>query len=313
MKIKALVKLALSVVMLALVLRFVELRNLKQVIGSISWMTATIVVVGYSAGQLLSSFKWWTIARAGGVEVSYPTALKAYFIGMFVNCFGFGTVGGDVARALLLDDGKSSKATTLSSVLADRLHGLAVLACIGILAIAYWGRHSLEPSLVYALYSLPVLVVIGWFTAPSLAFHLFPADTKLGRFVRHVFQAFPRQPKTVLLITIVSTVFHLTQIALHGVIAAGLGAPLPTSILLTTVPFVNILTSLPISWNGLGLRENAYRFFFVPALMTNEQALALGAVWLLGLVVSSSIGGIISVLTRDIEVIKEAEDVNVTA
>lgn len=311
MKYKALIKLALSLVMLILVLRLVELKNLEDVLLSIPIWTAAVVVLGYALGQLLSSFKWWTIAKAGGIKTSYPTALKAYYIGMFVNCFGFGTVGGDVARALLLNGPGTSKATALASVLADRVHGLAVLACIGVSAVAYWGAGKLDPAFIYLLYSIPALALLGWFIAPPILMKLLPKTGRFGRLSREVLAVFPRDAKTFGLITVVSTIFHLVQISLHLVIAVGLGVYLPWSAILTTVPFVNILTSLPISWNGLGVRENAYRALLTPTYLSAEQAVAVGAIWLLAVVVSSSIGGFISVLTKDIEVVKEAEEIHI--
>lgn len=291
--------------MLFLVLRLVELKNLEEVLLKIPLSTALIVICGYGLGQLLSSLKWWTIAKAGGIKTSYLTALKAYYIGMFVNCFGFGTVGGDVARALLLNGPETSKATALSSVLADRLHGLAVLACIGVIAVAYWGTGVLDPTYIYLLYSLPVLTVIGWFFGPPLLSRMLPKEGKFGRVGREVLAAFPQDVKTFGFITAISTVFHLVQISLHLVIAAGLGVFLPWSAILTTVPFVNILTSLPISWNGLGVRENAYKALLSPTYLSAEQSVAVGAIWLLAVVVTSSIGGFVSVLTKDIEVINE--------
>lgn len=310
MKIKGFIKLALSILMLALVLRLVELKNLHDVLFSIAPGTALLILGGYILGQVLSALKWWTITRAAKIQTPFLTALKAYFIGMFVNCYGFGTVGGDVARALLLTDGKSSRATALASVVADRAHGLAVLACIGACAIAWWGQGALDPALVYLLYSLPVVVVLGWALAPSLLPRLLPADTRLGALARDVVRVFPRDIPTVGLITLMSFVFHSLQISLHAVIASSLGANIPWSTLLTVIPFVNILATLPISWNGLGVRENAYKFMLVPLYLSPEQAVALGAVWLLAVVIASGLGGIISVLTKDIEVVEQAEDAN---
>ena len=101
MKPKSLIKILLSAVMLGLVFYSAEKRHLLETFKSISLSTVLVVVVGYTVGQLMSSVKWWTIARSGGIEVSYPAALKAYFIGMFVNCFGLGMVGGDAVRGLL--------------------------------------------------------------------------------------------------------------------------------------------------------------------------------------------------------------------
>jgi hypothetical protein len=75
------------------------------------------------------------------------------------------------------------------------------------------------------------------------------------------------------------------------------------------VPFVNIASSLPISWNGLGVREKSYQTFFVasaPGLMTSEQAIAFGALWLLAVMTTSAIGGIVAFVSGDLSSLKRS-------
>ena len=140
--------------MLALAVRLVDLNELKHSLLSIPLPTLAMVVVIFFFGQLLSSYKWWLLARSGSIEAPWLLAAKAYFLGMAVNCFGFGTVGGDLARALVLGAKSKKKATALASVFADRVHGLTVLAAIGVVSIAFVGRQHigreyLAPSLHY--------------------------------------------------------------------------------------------------------------------------------------------------------------------
>lgn len=84
-----------------------------------------------------------------------------------------------------------------------------------------------------------------------------------------------------------------------------LGIDIPWAYLFVAIPFVNILSTLPISWNGLGVRENAYVFFLAPAVLSREQALAFGAIWIIAVTFCSAVGGIVSVMTKDFEKIKE--------
>ena len=121
---KQLIKPTITLGMIALVAYSVSFEKLIQTLREIELSTVVIVVLGYGVGQLISSVKWWLIARSGGIDVSYSSALKAYFIGMFVNCFGLGlgTVGGDVARGVLLSKGLPKKTEGIASVVADRIH-----------------------------------------------------------------------------------------------------------------------------------------------------------------------------------------------
>jgi hypothetical protein len=130
--------------------------------------------------------------------------------------------------------------------------------------------------------------------------------TKIGHKLQQVMAIFPRDLKTLSTITSLSIVFHLLQISLHAVMAYGMGITISFTTLLLVIPFVNIVCSLPISWNGLGVREKAYTYFLTaaPAIVTYEQAVAFGAIWLLAVTVSSAIGGIVAMMSEDLRTLK---------
>lgn len=91
MKLKGLLKLGISGVMLVLILRSTNFQKLAENFQNIPVWYGVVIFGVYACGQIISSYKWWNIARYAGITAEYSTALKAYFIGMFVNCFGFGT------------------------------------------------------------------------------------------------------------------------------------------------------------------------------------------------------------------------------
>lgn len=298
MKSKTVFKIVVSVVMLALVLRLVDFSGLRDTLFSINIFAAIVVILGYTAGQVLSTYKWLLIARAGGVQAPYPLALKAYFIGMYVNCFGLGTVGGDVTRGVLLARGEKAKAAAITSVLADRAHGLAVLALLGTVTTAALGHYTLDAAYTYIICAIGVVMVTGWFVGPKILLKIVGPENRLRQRVEEISQVFPKDTRRVALITFISLAFHILQIALHWVMGKGFGIDLPWTYLLVGIPFVNILSSLPISWNGLGIRENAY-VLFLGAVLTSEQAVAFGALWLVAVTLNSGVGGIVAVLTKD--------------
>jgi hypothetical protein len=126
--------------------------------------------------------------------------------------------------------------------------------------------------------------------------------------LRQVAAIFPRDPTVLTIITAISVVFHCTQILLHAVMADAVGATIPLATLFVVIPLVNIASSLPISWNGLGVRENSYIYFLTtaPALVSVEQATALGALWLLAVTATSAIGGIVALVSGDLKLLKPA-------
>jgi len=304
---KSFIKVALSAVMIGLVAYSVDFQKLRATFSSIGAGTVIVVVLGYTVGQLMSSVKWWTIAKAGGIDTSYPQALKAYFIGMFVNCFGLGMVGGDAARGLLIAQGQPKKTEGVASVVADRIHGLTVLSVIALITSITLGNDRVPPHFINFLLLLVLGFISAWLVGPWILTHLPGLNgTRLAAKLRQVAAIFPRDLKTLSIITAISVVFHTLQISLHAVMAHGLGMSIPLTTLFVVIPFVNIASSLPISWNGLGVREKSYIFFLTsaPALMTSEQAVAFGALWLLAVTTTSALGGIVALCSGDLSSLK---------
>jgi glycosyltransferase 2 family protein len=297
---KLLIKIFISLAMLILALRLVDINELKQSLLSIPLPTLGVVVVIFFFGQLLSSYKWWLLARSGSIEVPWLLAVRAYFLGMAVNCFGLGTVGGDLARALVLGSKSKQNPTALASVFADRVHGITVLAAIGVVSMVFSGRQHIGSEYLVLLPVCIIAVVMAWYFGPSIALAVLPKGGALHRNMEQIAQVFPRDPATISYISLISLVFHLLQIGLHQIMAAGFGIQIPWPVLLVTIPVINILSSLPISWNGLGVRENGYVFFLAPLLLSREHAIAFGVMWLLATAISSAIGGLVLVFSKDL-------------
>lgn len=292
--------------MLILVARAANLEKLQQTVSNIPLSIIALIVLGYVTGQFISSYKWWTIVKAGGIKVSYPIALKAYFIGMFVNCFGLGMIGGDVARGVLVAHGLPKKAEGIASVVVDRIHGLTVLSLLALCTSLTIGRGIVKDEFVFALLVLCLGFISSWVFGPTLLKRIpYLRKSKLAGKLNNVAEMVPQKKRVLVLITIISVIFHSLQISMHALMAYGVGAYIPWSTLFVVIPFVNIASSLPISWNGLGVREKSYEFFLTPLLILSpEQALAFGGVWLLAVTVCSAVGGIVALVSGDLKLLK---------
>jgi uncharacterized membrane protein YbhN (UPF0104 family) len=292
-------KIAFSLIILASLFWLVDFNSFKLAIASISWQYIVIITLCYMCGQMLSTLKWWLIARASGIQTSFLHTSRAYFIGMFVNCFGLGMIGGDLVRGVLIASKDGKKTQGVATVVADRAQGLAVLALIGIISWLFVNRPTSDSSLFWYVASVGVLIVFGWLLGPAILLKIIPSNSRLYYQALQVSNAFPKDKSTLFLITIISAAFHLWQIYMHWIIGLSLGLNLDLIILLSTIPFVNILSSLPISWNGLGVREAGYIFFLSPVYISESQALAMGTLWIVATTFASIVGGIISLITPE--------------
>jgi len=299
---KLTLKLLITATLVTVIAQSVDLKASFQSLLQIPAGSILLVVMGYLLGQVISAIKWRMLAQAGGIITSTMESLKAYFIGMFMNCFGLGMVGGDVIRGMLISGKDGSRTLGVTSVVADRAHGLAVLAGVGGLSALIFRPDFLDSYLIAMLIFIGLGVGTGWILAPLLVSRFFSVESKLGKKLVQLTGMLSRDSRVLFRVSVLSLLFHLLQISLHWFMADALGASIPFLYILTTVPFINILGSLPVSWNGVGVREAGYIFFFTQQhpFLSQEQAVAMGALWLLAITISSAVGGSIALLSKDL-------------
>jgi hypothetical protein len=80
--------------------------------------------------------------------------------------------------------------------------------------------------------------------------------------------------------------------------ARALGISQPLSVWFTVVPLVALAVVLPISINGVGVRENALAVLLRPHGVVPEMAVALGLLWLGTSVATGLVGGVLFLIDR---------------
>lgn len=293
------VRLIVSLVMVGLVFLYTDLSQLVTALEAAPASAFLISIIGYSLSQCVSAGRWFLIVRGSGVHASPLRVLRAHFIGVYVNAFGLGTVGGDLSKALLLVGMRGDKTLGLATVVTDRVLGLGVLACIG--ASASFLVHG-DPALGMAR-SVGILVGVGAIIALLMGTlgreYLKRMPHPIARKLAGALSAIPRRPFQISAVVTIAVVFHLLQISVYYFIALACGHPIGFSHLLVVIPLVNIASSLPLSWMGLGIRENLLILLLAPVFVTSEQAIVLGAIWFVGVTISSAVGGIVAVLSKN--------------
>jgi uncharacterized membrane protein YbhN (UPF0104 family) len=287
---KLFIRIGITVILLGMVYGKADRIALLKTFESLSLGTVLVLCLLYTGGQLLSAVRWRMFIAETGMHRSFNTILRAYFFGMLVNIVGIGTVGGDVARAIALRPKKGEGTASLASVIADRVFGLITLVTIGALFSIFVQPAVLGPWVVPGCIATVLALSAMWFLGPKTVVRFLPQ----GRFRtmgERASQAFPTGSASLLRVTWISIVFHSTQIFMHIYMARMLGADLPAAYLFAVVPLINTAASMPLSVQGIGIRESLYMLFFTPAGVPHEVCLAFGAMWILTVTLVSAVGG----------------------
>ena len=235
-------------------------------------------VVVYVAGQIMSSYRWLLLARLNGIGGPWREYLRYYFVGLATNLFVPGLIGGDAARAAYLGLRRKRMPEAIASVVADRGLGLVALFWMAAIAALAVASVKLPHNLVLAVTAIGILLLIGFLAAPLL---ITPARRLGGRLGRIVGPLIPylERPAALLPAIILSLILQTSLAVCQYLLAIGMGLNVPLSAVLLIVPMANVAASLPLTFNGLGVREGAYVLLFGMAGVAHQDAVALGLLW----------------------------------
>jgi hypothetical protein len=197
---------------------------------------------------------------------------------MFVNLFGPGTLGGDVARSLMLDDG-GRRGLAFASVVFDRACGLVVLVSIGLGALVVRSGAALPYPVFGLAAGLVAVLLLSWLLLPWLAARVLPAHHRLRRFVLEDLAPLWKDRDLLGRVAALSVAFHLVEVTAQYVLARALDVPLPYGYCLVFHPLVTVAASVPVTIGGLGVREGGYVFLLGLTGVAPATAFAMGLLW----------------------------------
>jgi uncharacterized membrane protein YbhN (UPF0104 family) len=232
-------------------------------------------LAGNVFSQVVSAIRWGLLAKPVGFSDSYGRLISYYFSGMYLNLFSPSTVAGDIGRALFLAAGRR-RALAFTTVLADRIIGLAALVLIGALATVLLRGVPLPGFTRWIAAVTPPLMFAGWMMLPRLVRRALPARNRWRRLVEKDLAPYWNDRGLLARTMVVSGFFHLIQIGSQVALARALGLPIDARFFLVFVPIVNILGMLPVSFSGIGVREAGYWYFLTQLGVERESAIALG-------------------------------------
>jgi len=255
------------------------------------------------ASNVLGSHQWNRLLRTVGIELPFWKVVAYYHVGLFWNNFLPANVGGDLARIADASRAGSSRATAFSTVLLDRMIGTVALGSLAVvttlpaidhfhLAAVYsgvLGFFVLASVLLWAVLQPAAMVLLERALSAVGLGRLRPGLTDLGARMA----AFRGQRGMLVQLLVIALVVQVMRIFVHVVVAHALGLHIPLTYFFLFVPLLAVIVSLPISLNGIGVREGAGIVLFGLVGLARESAFLLQFTTYLVAVAVSLIGGLV--------------------
>ena len=228
------------------------------------WVAAG--VLAYLMVEIAAAVRWQILLRVQGIHLNSWRLTGLFFIGMFYNQFLPGGTGGDIIKSYFLLKETERKAGALLAVIFDRLIGLVALVTITATLVTLrfdllsrtWETRRLLWILLFLLgTSLTALLtsfIVSGFNLFHLLPHKFPGREKLIE-VAAAYHLYARHWFATLLAFGASLIAHLATFTTFLCVAYGFHAGVKLIDFFSVLPIERTLTALPISFAGVGLRE----------------------------------------------------------
>jgi uncharacterized membrane protein YbhN (UPF0104 family) len=293
-------RLAATLGLMAVVLRGIEWPKLRALLEHCDWRWW---FAGFAVGvivQVLAAVRWAALAHPIGFPFPVTTFIWRFFEGLFFNLCLPSSIGGDVVKAYRLADSTSGRLLAGCTVLADRLTGLAALGVLaGTALIAKEWVLGFSATLAVGGVLLGAALLAFWIGVGSLDRVL--TIVPEGHAARHfIAQLLPYSMRPSLMTRAVgwSLLVQAGGSLAVALIARGFGVVLPLSTWFAVVPLVALAMVVPLSINGVGVREGGLVLLLAPAGVPKDVAVAIGLLWFLATILTGLMGGVLFLLDR---------------
>jgi uncharacterized protein (TIRG00374 family) len=222
---------------------------------------ACFAVVILFAQLILTSIRWYLVCDLLGARVRFILACRLTLVGQFFNQILPSSVGGDAVRIWQLSENGILLRRALSSVICDRITALIVLTLIVaitlpiiILTGSVEFPYVLPIAITISLATLAIFFIFLWGEAFHALLIKLPYLRSLGALLRDLRIVLVESYSSVKVIIISVVVQIMVACSIYFI---GLALEVKLNLLhFVILPLILLLSSLPISFAGWGLRES---------------------------------------------------------
>jgi hypothetical protein len=265
------IQLVLTAVILAYVFRDADMRQRMLSVlrhANTGWLLLGVLIAGL--GELANIWRWGIFLRVQNVTTGWLRISGVFMIGVFFNMFPWGIAGGDAVKAIyLVKDNAQKKAEVILTLIADRLIGLLSLLLFAV-PLVIWRYEWLTKTRIAAdlLYFLLVFLgasclvlavsfVITGFGWMNRLPQRMPGRKKLLE-VCEAYNLFAKAWRESLLAFVLSFPIMFAFFLTFWCAARSFHAHVSLADIFAIMPVVTVITSFPLTFSGLGVREQLF-------------------------------------------------------
>jgi uncharacterized protein (TIRG00374 family) len=308
-KVFAAVKLVITVLFFVYIFNQIDLH---QFITTLRNARIDILIAGFLVlwiGHYICIYRWRLLMRPLMQVPSINQLFGIYCIGLFFNMIFPTLIGGDVVKIYYAGKPSRKYAQSFAATFLDRdagMFAMMIIACTAVLLYPITVPNIPVSIIIWSVFAVFVLGNIAIFvprihrllTDILRRFNLSKIATKIDM-ISSAFQIMGKHKVVLLWSLIISFINQLLVIAVVWITAIGLQLQVSFYYFLIFVPVITIISMIPISINGMGLREYSFKSLFGAIHVLPASCIALGLVSSIVLILTALPGGIVYIFFKN--------------
>ncbi len=301
-------KICLSLILIIYILSKINLEETFLTLKNVDLYFFLIAALIQIINVPIRAYNWKQLLYVQGIHITSKTLISITLVGAFFNNFLPTSMGGDVVRAYEVSKISNQTVKSASTIFLLRLVGLIAIifySVIGVIIgydIIVIKNMALMVCLLafFTLLSFIVIYNIKKFKKYGIIKLINRFDTK--NIIIKIYDSikiYKYHKKKCIKIFFVSLIAECMIIIYFYFIALSLHQNIDLVYFFIFIPIISIVEMLPISINGIGVREGAFLYFFTKAGMLGYIAVSMSLVYYMHKVGISLIGGMIYALRRN--------------
>lgn len=288
-------QLLITIVILAFIFSCVDTNKIDVLIHHAVTSYLFLAFLVLACQVFVASYRWLGLLRIAGFSPPVWLCVGSFAMSSLINTTLPGGVGGDVMRMWVTARNRVPAGVAVYSVIMDRIINLTILGLlvlIILLANLFWiGDRFYTINWVALAFSIALL---GAFVGLALVYpitshfkiHLPLLLTPIGSLSRMIGTVY-RQPQQMVVLIGIILLGYLLQITAVILLANGMQASLSTHDAFTGIPIVLLLSAIPITPGGWGIRESAMVLVLEQFNVGMEVALGISILFGIGSTLAS--------------------------
>ena len=242
-------------------------------------ISLVLVVILMVISRISVGSRWYSLLRSTTSNISFAESLRMTFAGLFAANFLPTTIGGDVVRLTGTLPRSEDRVASAASIAADRLVGLSGMAMaipLGLGVLIDWIQTNAVGGVHFLHFvrnsGIAIAIAVNWS-------ELWNKIRKILRGLIDVFVMWIRRPQA-LIAAFGFTWLHMACLfSLLWLLLTGMGQQISILTVAGLWSFTYLITLMPFSINGLGIREVSISYIFTNlGGVSIQSALALALI-----------------------------------